>query len=89
VVCLGATIGDVACAPVAPSPCVPAASCSCSPSARVRYRASSARLVKLTSHKVISARFVYELELARLAREPEHKNNIYIYNQFLVNFKLI
>jgi hypothetical protein len=50
-----------------------------------------ARLVKVTiaSHKVSSARLVYELELTRLAREPEQKK-LYVYNnQFLVNFKLI
>jgi hypothetical protein len=34
-------------------------------------RVSSSWLVKLTSHRVSSARLVYELELARLAREPE------------------
>jgi hypothetical protein len=36
-------------------------------------RASSARLVKVTNHRVSSARLVYELELARLARELEQK----------------
>jgi hypothetical protein len=35
-----------------------------------------ARLVKLTSHIVSLARLVYELELACLAREPEHKKTI-------------
>jgi hypothetical protein len=33
----------------------------------------SARLVKVTSHRISSARLVYELELARLAREPKQK----------------
>lgn len=38
---------------------------------RVGYRANSARLVRLTSHKVRLARLIYELELAHLARERE------------------
>jgi hypothetical protein len=40
-------------------------------------RSSSSWLVKLTSHIVSSARLIYELELARLAREPEQKKTIY------------
>jgi hypothetical protein len=39
-------------------------------------RAGSTRLVKVASHRVSSARLVYELELARLAHEPEQKKII-------------
>jgi hypothetical protein len=41
------------------------------------------------SHKVSLTRFVYEVELTRLACEPEQKNNNVYNNQYLVNFKLI
>jgi hypothetical protein len=59
----------------------------------LRKRAGSARLVKQPSQRTSSARLVCELELARLACEPEQKNIIHVYiqqyNQLLVNFILI
>jgi hypothetical protein len=44
----------------------------------LRERAGSARLVKQPSQRISSARLVCELELARLAREPEQKI-VYMY----------
>jgi hypothetical protein len=40
---------------------------------RAGYRDSSARLIMESSHKISLARFVCELELSCLAREPEQK----------------
>jgi hypothetical protein len=47
----------------------------------LRERAGSTRLVKQPSQRISSARLVCELELARLAREPEQKNSIHVYIQ--------
>jgi hypothetical protein len=50
----------------------------------LRKRAGSARLVKQPSQRTSSARLVCELELARLAREPQQKIvYMYIYNNII------
>jgi hypothetical protein len=50
----------------------------------LRERAGSARLVKQPSQRTSSARLVCELELARLAHEPEQKIvYMYIYNNII------